>query len=108
MHMNKLTLSMSALMLTFGTAVSVPTAAAAQRADAPTIEEVCGMAIMNPATGFATVDECVEFVETSDAVEVCKMLKSRGALDTEVDGKTLNQGRCVSFIKHVQNDARRD
>jgi hypothetical protein len=98
----------SALMLTFGTAVSVTSAAAAQRSDAPTIEEVCGVAVMNPATGFATVDECVEFVETSDAIEVCKMLKSRGALDTEVGGKTLNQGRCVSFIKHVQNDARKD
>jgi hypothetical protein len=104
--MRKLILKSSALSLAFGTALSVPTIALAQKTPDATIEQACAV-VADESNGELTVAECVEMASSGSPAEVCRFLREEGYLDRDVNGVSLNQGRCVSFLTHHQNDMRK-
>jgi hypothetical protein len=85
-------------MLTFGTALSVPTVAAAKKSSAPTATQVCQAVMADPDSPFTTMAECMTFIMTADPVEVCQDLRRGGYLGEY----GYNQGNCVSYLRNLQ------
>ena len=107
--MKKLILSSSAMILAFGTTLSVPTMAPAQKTPDVDVEEVCEQIAMDPraVTAGLTEEECLEEAESGNAAKICQFLLRGGFLPDELEGVSVNQGRCVSTLRHFQNDQRK-
>ena len=107
--MKKLVLTSSALIFAFGTTLSVPTMASAKKTPDVDIEEVCEQIAMDPRAVSAglTEEECLEEAESGNAAKICQFLLSGDYLPDEVEGVRVNQGRCVSTLRHFQNDQRK-
>jgi hypothetical protein len=111
--MKKLTLASSALMLTIGTALSVPTAASAQRTSDLSAQEIQAACMTAASTqqameeGF-TMAVCMDLAANGSAADVCRFLRDRDLLASNTFGVRGNMGGCVSNLKKYQNERRGD
>lgn len=104
--MKRLVLASTALMLGFGTALWVPTVAAADRFTA-TVSEVCAAFVNNYPDAFpgTTAAEdmvmCEAFVaEEDDPVRLCRTLRDM------FGDQQFTHGRCVNYFMYLRSSGR--